>query len=233
MKKMLSCLFLLTLVACSSTPKKEPVVERPVEEIKNTDIKKEYEVRDASSNFRPGWIEDAEVWAKQNEKDLEKNRYFSYESEPKVTRNVACDIAKANARTDIAAEITTFISKTLATSQEGNASIDMNNPKLTPLKEYMENTMAEKVQSLVYGAAVVKTYWEQREYKKSMGSKEDFKAFTCAVLLRMEAARLKKSVDDAANFVVKKVEDPEARENVKKALENVSDDFVKARRGEM
>jgi len=233
MKKVLTSICLLSLVACSSTPKKEPVVERPVEEVKHTEIKKEYEVRDASSNFRPGWIEDAEVWAKQNEKDLEKNRFFAYESEPKVTRGVACDISKANARADIASEITTFIQKTLATSQEGNASVDMNNPKLSPLKEYMENTLAEKVQSLVHGASVVKTYWEQREYKKSLGAKEDYKAFTCAVLLRMEAARLKKSVDDAANFVVKKVEDPEARENVKKALQNVSDDFVKARRGEM
>lgn len=232
MKKILTSLFLLSLVACSST-KKAAVVERPVEDVKNTEIKKEYEVRDASSNFRPGWIEDAEVWAKQNEKDLDKNRFFSYESEPKVTRSVACDIAKANARVDIAAEITTFIEKNLATTQEGNASIDLNSPKLSPLKEYMENTMAEKVQALIHGASVVKTYWEQREYKKSFGAKEDFKAYTCGVLIRMDSDRLKKSVDEAASFVAKKVEDPEARENVKKALQNVSDNFIKARRGEL
>lgn len=233
MKKILASLFLLSLVACSSAPKKVEVVERPVEEIKHTEIKREYEVRDASSNFRPGWIEDAEVWAKQNEKDLDKNRFFSFETEPKVTRGVACDIAKANARLDIASEITTFIEKTLGTTQEGNASVDLNSPKLSPLKEYMENTLAEKIQSIIHGASVVKTYWEQREYKKSLGAKEDFKAFTCAVLVRMEAERLKKSVDEAANFVAKKVEDPEAKENVKKALENVSDNFIKARRGEL
>jgi hypothetical protein len=232
MKKVLTSFFLLTFVACSST-KKVAVAERPVEDVKHTEIKKEYEVRDASSNFRPGWIEDAEVWAKQNEKDTDKNRFFSYESEPKVTRSVACDIAKANARVDVASEITTFIEKTLGTTQEGNASIDLNNPKLSPLKEYMENTLAEKVQSLIHGAAVVKTYWEQREYKRSLGAKEDFKAFTCGVLIRMEADRLKKSVEDAANFVVKKVDDPEAKENVKKALKNVSDNFLKARQGEI
>ena len=47
----------------------------------------------------------------------------------------------------------------------------------------------------------------------------------------MEADRLKKSVDEAANFVTKKVEDPEAKETVKKALQNVSDNFIKARQG--
>ncbi len=232
MKKILTSVFLLTLVACSSA-KKAAVVERPVEDVKHTEIKKEYEVRDASSNFRPGWIEDAEVWAKQNEKDTDKNRFFSYESEPKVTRGAACDIAKANARVDIAGEITTYIEKTLGTTQEGNASVDLNNPKLSPLKEYMENTLAEKIQSMVHGAAVVKTYWEQREYKKSMGAKEDFKAYTCSVLIRMEGERLKKSVDEAASFVVKQVDDPEAKENVKKALQNVSENFIKARKGEI
>ncbi len=232
MKKILTSFLLLSLMSCSST-KKAVVVERPLEEVKHTDLKKEYEVKDAISNFRPGWIEDAEVWAKQNEKDIEKTRFFSYESEPKVTRAVACDIAKANTRLDIAAEITTFIEKTLGTTQEGSASIDLNNPKLNPLKEYMENTLTEKIQSLVHGAAVVKTYWEQREYKKSLGAKDDFKSFTCAVLVRIDADRLKKAVEEAASFVVKKVDDPEAKETVKKALQNVSENFIKARKGEI
>lgn len=235
MKKILTSICVLSLAglaACSSS-KKETMVERPVEDVKNTEIKKEYEVRDASSNFRPGWIEDAEVWAKQNEKGIDKNRFFSYESEPKVTRGVACDIAKANVRADIASEITTFIEKTLGTTQEGNASVDMNNPKLSPLKEYMENTLAEKVQAMIHGASVVKSYWEQREFKKSLGAKEDFKAYTCAVLIRMDADRLRKSVEEAASFVVKKVDDPEAKENVKKALQNVSENFIKTRKGEI
>ena len=232
MTKILTIISLLAFVSCSSSSKKT-IEDRTIEEVKHSEIKKEYEVRDSSSNFRPAWIEDAEVWAEQNNLDVQKYRYFSYESEPKVTRGVACDISKANTRVDIAGEITTFIQKTLATSQEGNASVDLNNPKLAPLKEYMDNTLAEKIQSMVHGAAVTKTYWEQREYQKKLGSKDDFKAYTCAVLIRMEGERLKKSVDDAANFVAKKVDDPEAKESVKKALENVSEDFIKTRSGEM
>jgi hypothetical protein len=232
MKRTLLLISILSLaVACSS--KKVTSEDRPLEEVKNTEIQKEYEVKDASSNIRPGWIEDAEVWAKQNEKNIDKNRFFSYETEPKVTRSVACDVAKANVNADIASEITNFIDKTFAQSTEGQASVDMNNPKLTPMREYLATNLSQKTQSLIHGAAIVKTYWEQREYKKSLGAKEDFKAYTCSVLIRMDADRLKKAVDDAANFVAKKVEDKEMKAKVEKALEAAGDNFVKARRGEI
>lgn len=233
-KLSLSSLVILTLmVGCSSEKKRPEVPERPLEEVKHTSIKKEYEVRDANSDYRPGWIEDANVWAKQNEKEAEKYRFFSFETEPKTNRSMACDIAKANVNADIASEITNFIDKTFAGTSEGNASIDLNNPSLQPLREFMSTTLSQKVQSLIHGAAIVKTYWEQREYKKSLGAKEDFKAFTCAVLVRMEGERLKKSIDEAASFVVKKVDDPEAKQKVEKALKDVSENFMKARKGEL
>jgi hypothetical protein len=234
MKKLAIVVMMMTIMASCSSEKKKPTEEdRPLEVVKHTEIQKEYEVRDASSNFRPAWIEDAEVWAKQNEKDLNKNRFFSFETEPKVTRSVACDIAKANVNADVASEISNFIDKTFAQSTEGNASVNLNDPKLAALREYMSTNLSQKVQSLIHGAAIVKTYWEQREYKKSLGSKEDFKAYTCAVLIRMDAERLKKSVEDAASFVAKKVEDKEMKQKVEKALENVSDNFIKARKGEI
>lgn len=234
MKKLSLLIVVMTLVASCSSDKKKPTQEdRPLEVVKNSAIKKEYEVRDASSDYRPTWIEDAEVWAKQNEKEIDKNRFFSFETEPKVNRTAACDVAKANISADIASEITNFIEKTFASTTDGNASVDLNNPNLAPLKEYMSNTLAQKVQSMIHGAAIVKTYWEQREYKASLGAKGDFKAYTCAVLVRMDAATLKKSVDDAANFVAKKVEDPESKAKVEKALKDVSDNFIKARKGEI
>jgi hypothetical protein len=229
MKTLWTIVMMLSLAACSSAKKEETKLE----ETKNTQIRKEYEVRDASSQTRPGWIEDAEVWAKQSGEDVAKSRYFSYETEPKVQRAVACDIAKANVKSDIAGEIRTFIQKTLGTTQEGNASVDMNNPKLAPLKEYVDNTLVEKVQSMINGASIVKTYWEQRQYLKSQGAKEDFKAYTCAVLIKMDSDRLRKAVDEAANLVVKKVEDPEQKAKVQKALDKADVDFEKARRGEI
>ena len=220
--------FLLILSISISCSSKKKVVD-----VDNTKtIAKDYEIRDASSNTRPGWIEDAELWTEQEKMDVTKFRYFSFETEPKVNREIACNLAKANVRTDIASEITTFIQKSLASSTEGSASIDANNPKTQPLREYVSNTMAERVQSLINGAAVIKTYWEKRNYMQKMGAKKDYVGFTCATLIRMETSRLKTAIDKASEDLVEKAE-PELKDKVKKALENLDEDFVKARHGEV
>jgi hypothetical protein len=226
MMKLLAFMLVLTLgVACSS---------KKVKDVDNSKtIARDYEVRDASSTIRPGWIEDAEAWTEQEKMDTSKFRYFSYETEPKVNREIACNLARANVRADIAAEITTFIQKSLAESTEGQAAINPNNPKTKEMREYVSNTLAERVQSLIHGAAVIKTYWEKRNYMQKMGAKKDYIGFTCASLIRMETNRLKAAIDKASEDLVKKADDPEMKDNVKKALENLSDDFVKARHGEV
>lgn len=224
--KLLALMMVLTLsVACSSKKK--------VKDIDNSEtIARDFEVRDASSTTRPGWIEDAEVWTEQENMDVKKYRYFAFETEPKVNREIACNLAKANVRSDIAAEVTTFIQKSLAESAEGQAAIDPNNPKALPLRDYVQNTLAERVQGLIHGAAVIKTYWEKRNYLKKMGSKKDYVGFTCAALVRMETERLKESIDKASETIVEKA-DPSLKENVKKALDTLDEDFVKARHGEV
>lgn len=226
MMKLISVLLVLTLgVACSS--------KKTVKDVDNSEtIARDYEVRDASSTIRPGWIEDAEVWTAQENMDVKKYRYFSFETEPKVNREIACNLAKANIRADIAGEITTFIQKSLASSTEGSPAIDPNNPKTQPMREYVSNTLAERVQSLIHGAAVIKTYWEKRNYLQKMGAKKDYVGFTCATLVRMEAARLQAAIEKASEDLVEKA-DPELKDNVKKALENLDEDFVKARHGQV
>lgn len=225
--KLMSVLLILSLgVACSSKKK--------VKDIDNSEtIARDFEVRDASSTVRPGWIEDAEVWTEQENMDTKKFRYFSFETEPKVNREIACNLARANVRSDIAAEITTFIQKSLAASTEGAAAIDANNPKTQPMREYVSNTLAERVQSMIHGAAVIKTYWEKRNYLQKKGAKKDYIGFTCATLIRMENDRLKAAIDKASEDLVEKADDPETKENVKKALENLGEDFIKARHGEV
>ncbi|PIK16661.1 hypothetical protein [Halobacteriovorax sp. JY17] len=227
-KSLLVVSSLLLLASCGSSDK-----ERVVEERENTEIQRDYVVKDASSNYKPGWIEDPEVWARDKGKDIAKYRYFSFETEPKVSRRIACDIAKANVKADIGGEIATFIDKQLATSTEGNASVDENNPNLQPLRQYVESTLAEKIQALINGAAIVKTYWEKRAYKAELGAKKDFSAYTCAVFIRMDSKRLADAVDQAANFVANQAGDEATKSNVKKALDNAAENFTKAKKGEI
>ena len=226
MKKLLPLVLVFAAVACSS--KKE------VKDVDNSEtIARDFEVRDASSTMRPGWIEDAEVWTEQEKMDVDKYRYFSFETEPKVNREIACNLAKANVRADIAGEITTFIQKSLAASTEGQAAIDANNPKTAPMREFVSNTLAEKVQAMINGAAVIKTYWEKRNYLQKLGAKKDYIGFTCATLIRMEKDRLKEAINKASEDIVAKADDPETKENVKKALDKIDEDFVKARQGQI
>lgn len=213
------------LAACSSAP------EQTLKEEQHENLQRDYRVVDASSQKRPGWIEDAQQWAKENGHQVETYRFFSFETDPKTNRELACSLAKANARADVAGEITTFIQKSLGYSTEGAPSADgINAPQL---REFVENTLAEKVQAMLHGVSVIKSYWEKRNYDVSLGAPGNYSAYTCAVLLRMEANALRAAINKAAQDVVKAADDPDTKANVKNALKNIDQDFLKARAGEI
>jgi hypothetical protein len=224
MKKIVLMLALTSLmVSCGSKDKK-----KELKEVDNSStIQRDYIVRDASSNIRPAWVYEAKEWAQAKNRNVKKYRYFSFETEPKVNREIACNLASANAKANIAGEITTFISKTLGSSQEGQASIDQNNPDIQALRSFVENTLASKVQALITGAGVVKKYWEKRNYKLDLGAKKDYYGFTCAVLVRMDRARLTKAIDRAARILDKKSDDPKTKANVKNAIREAKENFSK------
>ncbi|HLW56314.1 MAG TPA: hypothetical protein VKY27_02960 [Bacteriovoracaceae bacterium] len=227
MKVGVIALSVILLYGCSSSSKRE------VKDVDNSrTIKKDYEVKDASSHFRPGWIEDAEQWASQEGWDVKKYRYFSFETEPNSSRQMACNLAKANARADIASEITTFIKKSLASSEQGQIALDPNNPSSEPIRSYVQNDLSERVQGLIHGSSIVKTYWEKRNYLVKLGAKKNYVGQTCAVLIRMDQDRLKEAINKAAQGIEKSAT-PELKQNVQKALENLEDEFLKARQGEI
>lgn len=221
MKQTLLILAMATvLFSCSSSKTTGPIHS----------IERDYVVKDASSGIRPEWLEDVDIWAK-DDGDLKLFRYFAFETTPKVDREIACDLAKANARTDIATEIATFIEKSLGFSKEGAASIGENDPHMQELREFVEVTLAEKTKALIHGASVQKVYWEKRYYKKNLGARKDFVGYTCGALIRIDKEQLKKAVDEAAMHVVKRADDPQTKANVKKALKDASENFDKAKQG--
>jgi hypothetical protein len=222
--KILMLLFIL-ISGCSSNK---------LEERDNTKtIKRDYQVIDANLDKRPYWTDDVRTWEQANAKDLKQYKYFSFETEPKVSREIACNLAKANARSEIAAQITTFIKKELASSTEGKAAIDENNPKTKPLRDYVENTLSERVQALIYGAEPVTSYWEKRSYQKALGAKKDYYGYTCASLIKMKHSELKSSLKKARAGIAKSTDDTDLQEKVKQALNKIDEDFIQARKGEL
>jgi hypothetical protein len=204
--------------------------KKTVEEVKHEDLKRDYVVRDSNLNIRPTWVGDAVEWAKDHG-ELDKFRYFSFATDAKVDREMACEFAKTNARADIASEIATFIEKELGASKEGAPSIDANNPKTSELREFLSVTLAEKTKALINGAEVDKVYWEKRQYLESLGAKKDYTGYSCSALIRIDRKRLSEAVQKATDFVVNKADDPQTKENVKNALKNVSENFDKAKQG--
>ena len=214
-------LFLTILVVGCSTSEK-------VEEEVHENLKRNYEVRDASSKVRPGWIQKPMVWAKQKELDVKKYRFFSFETSPNADKDIACNLAKANVRVDIAGEISAFINKKLTSKEEGDTFIDENDPQKKEILHFVSNVLVEKIKSHVNGAAVVETYWEKRQYMESLGAKRDFVAYTCASLVRMEEDLIRRAVEDARTMVIKeakKTGDAKDAKEVEKILEKAPEEF--------
>lgn len=222
MKKLILLLALFGVAISCGSSKKE---ERELEEREHEEIQRDYIVVDASSNYRPGWVEDAELWANETEgHDTKTNRYFSFETDPKTSRTAACKLAKSQVNLNIAGEISTFIDRTLATTMEGDSSIDPNNPQVKDLQQYMDESLVEKVVSEINGAATIKLYWEKRQYKENLGAKKDYQAFVCSVLVRMNAKNLAEAVAKASSLVENRA-GPDLKARVKEALKNADEKF--------
>ncbi len=204
------------LVSCSG-PDKHRGVDK-----KNEHIKREYIVVDASSEYRPGWIEAAKLWAETNGGKTNEYRYFSFETDIKSSRKVACDLARANVQASIASEISTSIDRKLITFLEGQSSIDQNDPEIQSLKEYVEITLREQTQTHVHGTQIVGTYWEKRQYKKGLGVSRNFSAWTCANLVRISSNALEKAVKASNDLVLQQAKNRNLKPGLSQALKNES-----------
>lgn len=216
--KWISILALLITVGCSST--KDDVADK-----KHEDLERNYKVRDASSNYRPGWVVNANLWAKKNGLNVSSTRYFSFETGPKVDRDIACNMAKANAKVDIAGEISSYIEKELTSRQEGDAFIDENNPEDKKLLHFVSNVLTERIMSTLHGVAVEKTYWEKRNYEKDLGAKKDFTAYTCAVFVKIDSDALAEAVEKASKRVVKEANKSGKGKQVEGILKDAPEGF--------
>ena len=206
------------LVSCSSSL---PTQEK-IEVVEHKDIETDYVIREVSQTVRPGWVQNAQTWAEENKKDVERFRFYSYQTGIKVDQETACQLAQVQAKADLAGEISSFIIKTMAVSTEGQTNLSETSSASNALQEYVENNLAEKVQGFLNGARIEGTYWEKRRYLQARGASRDYTAFTCAVLIRIENQYIKDAIDNAVNAITKKASTPELKVKVENALKEIS-----------
>ena len=163
------------------------------------DIRRDYVVVDASSPSRPGWTDDPGRWARENGLDTAAHRHLSFETTPKNDRAAACELARARVRADVASEVATEIDRRLTAFLEGRPAGAA--PGAASLREYVETTLVERVRARVHGVEVLRTYWEKRRHRRDLGARSDHDGWTCAVFARMDARRLGRLVEDAADRV--------------------------------
>jgi hypothetical protein len=205
MKIILMSLLMVFLVACSGRK-----------------FEKDYKVVDASSKEIPEWIEEPNEWAEdEDEDDYESYSYYVYETEPKNSRTLSCDVAKARASEKIASEISSFIQSEFAQTMESDQSDDMSE-----ISEYIQSNLAKDVKSTIVGAKIQKTYWEKRKYLKELGAKKDQTRYVCAALIKVSDANLKKSFERAHKILNKKAKGEKAKKQMDAFMKKVQSDYT-------
>lgn len=153
-----------------------------------------YILRDSSLVERPQWVEAPFKWANENESNPSEFEYLTYETEPKINRNLACDLSKANIRVDLAIKIAETFRRGLVDLIEQKVS-DVE--KKAKALSFFNEQFPDRIQGYLKGAQVLGTYWEYREYRKELGANSDFKAYTCASLIRMNKKNIQKAIEIA------------------------------------
>ena len=143
---------------------------------------------------------------------------------------MACDLAKANTKADIAGSIATEITKQFDSEVSGNSAIDENNPQVRKVKEFASSFLSARIQRSVYGGMIKKTYWEKRQYEVERGAAKNFRGFTCAILVEIAKKSLDKSIALAEKELEKVIEKEapqqlskeQVQEIIKKTKENLN-----------
>lgn len=186
-------------------------------------LKPNYIVTNASEQDIPEWVLDLDEWVEDEEEDYKKNKYYIYTTETKSSHSIACEIAKAKSASNVAAEISTFIKHSFASSKNGDPSGENGG-----VSEFIQEDLLKVVNANISGLGYIKSYWEEREFKIEEGKKSARKGYTCSSLVKISKEHLKTAFKMAKEkLVIKSKVDSEAKLAVEKIMNNASDKFTK------
>ncbi len=180
---------------------------------------KTYIVVDAEYPAIPGWLAEPQAWAAREDKaDSANYRYFVSTSELAASKRLCQKSSEAQATAKIAGEITQFIKNSYAQSLQGAQDEQVTS--------YMEDTLAQEIQSFLVGVVQHRTYWEERKYTKELGADESKSGFICSALLKVEKETIKKSIERAMKKLFSSsTVNPDSKSKAEEALKDVEKKF--------
>ena len=186
-------------------------------------LEKDYKVVDASHQEIPEWVVELDEWLEDEmeDKEVKKHRFYIYTTEAKVSRDIACKIAKTESAASVAAEISTFIKENFAQSVHGDPT--KTDQKLA---EYVQNDLYKEVKATVTGAQEFKKYWEKRRFMKDEGASKNWDGYVCTSLIKVPKSQLKKAFRRTQELLSQK-SNSKVKETVEKIMKEASDQYTK------
>lgn len=208
--KLLQVLMVLSLifnVACSSKGK----------DGEKREFTKDYVVVDAKEERLPGWLNEPVAWAEKNDDEFKKNHYFVSTTGLIENQRLCEKSAEAQAAAKIAGEIAQFIKNSYAQSVQGDSNDEV--------ETYMEDTLAQEIQSFLVGAKLYRNYWEKRKYSEELGAEENKTGLICSALMKIEKSVLKNAIKNSQEKLMEQATNPESKKKVGEAIKDAEAKF--------
>jgi hypothetical protein len=174
----LSLVSLVLLSSCGSSSLK----------FKRREVKKangEYAVVDASKDNRPTWLDFPHAGRKNLTDSSEKSFYFSFESGPKISKEIACNIVRVYARDDLAKRVLDYY---LGAEKEGDLSLNWKTILATEGSEIFKRNFKD--------SKILSSYWERRLYPPKIGDTEEIEGYSCALWIEVPQELFVKALEE-------------------------------------
>lgn len=180
-----ACLFLFftSIIACSSKGLrfKERVVEEGEEK---------YTVVDGASDQRPTWLDKPQEASLKLAGVDKENLYFSFESGPKISQEIACNIVRVYARDDLAKRMVDFY----LDDRDLGSSIDLN------WRLLIASEGSRVFKNTFKSSKIISSYWERRLYPPKVGDTEEIEGYSCALWIEVSKELFNQSLLELAEL---------------------------------
>jgi hypothetical protein len=173
----------------------------------STKIKKDYTTVDFSHEKRPEWVREGVYKPKEKENEY---KFFISEAD-NVNRRLCEKSAEARGASVLSSEIANRIE---------NSYQEVAESKNLQKEAFSSEKLKQTIQSYLAGLEKESSYWEKRNYQRSLGAEEDVAKYKCFSLLKIKKSVYDRAVELSLNKIFKEIgaTDSETKNEVKEKV---------------